>query len=113
MNNFPDYAAQMNIAQTLALALPRFYQRTQLSAQMNFVYSSQTKSIEISLGFSPRVPTDEEYTILIEEITDAEKLLLDKYIVTNAVSYDNINKMIFAYKEDINQIINKQRNTIP
>lgn len=112
MISFADVATQMNISQTLALALPRFYQRTGISAQINFVYSPKNSSIEISLGFHPAEPTEEQYNILFEEISDAEKLLLDKYIVDNAVNFDNIKKLVFTYKEDIRKIVDRQQRNV-
>lgn len=112
MISFADVATQMNISQTLALALPRFYQRTGISAQINFVYSPKNSSIEISLGFHPEEPTEEQYNILFEEISDAEKLLLDKYIVDNAVNFDNIKKLVFTYKEDIRKIVDRQQRNV-
>lgn len=105
-----DIATQMNLSKTLALALPRFYNKTKISAQISFIYSPENTSIELSLAFHPKEPTPEEYAILFEEINDAEKLLLNQYIVHNAVNYENLKQFVFKHKEDIRQIVHKQKN---
>ena len=76
MISIADFTTQTNMCKTLAIALPNFYKKTQISAQFNFVLNSKTNSIEISLGFSPKKPTDEEYKIFFEELNNAEKHLL-------------------------------------
>ena len=100
-----DIATQLNVAKTMAIALPRFYKQTNLMASIIFKHNADTKDIEISLGFEPRSPTREEYSILFEELTNAEKLLINQYIITTAPVYPNINQLIFKHKEETNQII--------
>ena len=94
-----DIATQLTVAKTMAIALPRFYKQTNLMASIIFKHNADTKDIEISLGFEPRSPTREEYSILFEELTNAEKLLINQYIITTAPVYPNINQLIFKVKE--------------
>lgn len=108
--NFATIVTQMNVSKTFTLALTRFYQKTQLSAQLSFSYSIEQQGIELSLGFHPRSPNDEELDILLNEINDAEKLLLNEYIVNNAGHFENIKQLIFKYKEEMRQIIDRQKN---
>lgn len=119
MISLADITTQMNICKTLALAFPRFYKKTQISAQMNFIYSHQNSSIEISLGFyrpeattpeaKMKEPSDEEYSILFEEIVNAEKLLMNENLINSAYGFENIKQFIFKHKEDMRQIIDKQK----
>lgn len=108
--NFATIVTEMNISKTLTLALTRYYQKTQLSAQISFLYSIEQQGIEMSLGFNPRSPNEEELNILINEIHDAEKLLLNEYIVNNSGHFENIKQLIFKYKEEMRQIIERQKN---
>jgi hypothetical protein len=110
MISIADVATQMSICKTLAIALPRFYNKTNISAQLSFSYVQNVSSIEISLSFSPHEPTEEELSILFEEISDAEQLLLNEYLVNNATSFENLKQFVFKHKEDMRQIIEKHKN---
>ena len=110
MISIADVATETSICKTLALAFPRFYDKTGISAKIIFAYSPENTSLELSLGFLPKEPTDEEYAILFEEINNAEKLLLNEYIINNAHQYENIKQFVFKHKEDMRQILDRQRN---
>ena len=77
MLSLADISTQLWFSKVMAMSLPRFYKKTGLSAQFSFIYNPKIESIEINLGFYPKEPTNEEYNILFEEITDAEKLLVN------------------------------------
>lgn len=109
MISISDVATQMNVCKIMALALPRFYKRTKISAQFAFKYNHDIKGVEISLGFLPREATEAEYSILFEEFMDAEQLLLNEYIVNNCLNYENVKQMHLKHKEEMKQIIEKQR----
>lgn len=109
MISISDVASQMTICKTMAIALPRFYKRTELSAQFSFIYNQKAQGMEISIGFLPREATEEEYSILFEELVDAEKLLLNEYIINNAFNYDTIKQLEFKHKEEMRQIIEKHK----
>ncbi|NCQ52199.1 hypothetical protein GW796_10000 [archaeon] len=108
MLSLADIATQLNICKTLAIALPRFYKKTGISAQLSFTYNSE-QNIEISLGFLPKEPNEEEYSILIEDIVDSEKLLVNEYVINNAQNYETIGQLLFKHREDTNQIISRHR----
>lgn len=108
--NFADIATNMNIVKTLAIALGRFYNKTKISPKMIFSYSDDEQGLEIGLAFAPREPSEEEYKILFEEINNAEKLLVDEYIITSAPSFENLKQFVFKHKEDKNQIIDRHKN---
>ena len=108
--NFADVATNMNVVKTLAIALGRFHQKTAISPKMIFSYSGEEQGLEIGLAFSPREPSTDEYKILFEEINNAEKLLVDEYIITNAPSFENLKQFVFKHKEDKNQIIDRHKN---
>lgn len=109
MLSLADVATQLQLSKAFALALPRFHKKTGLSAQISFVYNNNEQNIEISLGFSPKEPTQEEYSILVEELFDAEKLLINEYIINTSIGYENINQFVFKHKEESNQIVSKHR----
>ncbi len=109
MLSLADIATQLNVSKTFALALPRFYKKTGLSAQVSFVYNPQEENIEISLGFLPKEPTEEQYGILIEELFDAEKLIANEYILHTSKSFENLNQFVFKHKEELNQIIDRHK----
>lgn len=111
MINFSDLASQLNMSKVLAMALPRFYQRTKISAKFIIEYNIEMEGIEFALAFTPNEPTDAQYNILFEELFDAEHLLLNQYIVNNAHNYDNVKQLFSKHKEEMNQIIEKHRKT--
>lgn len=110
MTSFAGIAEQMNICKIMAHSLPRFYKRTGISAQFNFIHNPKTKEMEVSVGFSElNEPTEEHYSILLEEILDAEKLMTNEYIFNNAPKYENLKQLIFKHREDTMQIIERYK----
>lgn len=109
MDSLANVATQLNICKTMAIALPRFYRKTQISAQFSFIYNPDTKDIEISLGFSPKEPTKEQYSILMEELVDAEKLLINEYVMNTVSSFETVKQIVFKHKEETQQIISKHK----
>lgn len=105
--NFSELITELNVSKVLAIAFPNFYKKTNISAQMTLIYNKESEGIEIGLGFLPQEPNEDEYKILFEEISNAEKLLLNDYIVNNLNKYDNIKQLEFKLKEEISQIINR------
>jgi hypothetical protein len=70
------------------------------------------ENLEISLGFLPHEPTDEQYSILFEEIIDAEKLLLNEYVMNTAPNYETIGQLIFKHREETNQIVARHKKEL-
>ena len=112
MLSLADIATQLNVCKSLAIALPRFHKKTGISAQISFVYNSNDQNIEISLGFNPKEPTEAEYSTLVEEILDAEKLLLNEYIMNNSQNFETIGQLIFKHREETNQIVAKHKTDL-
>jgi hypothetical protein len=112
MLSLADIATQLNVCKTLALALPRFYKKTGISAKLAFAYENKEQNIEISLGFSPTEPTEEQYSILIEEILDAEKLLINEYVINTSQNYETIGQLLFKHREDTKQIISRHKEDL-
>jgi len=109
MLSIADVTTNLNICKILAVALPRFYKRTKKSAQFTFVYNPKSEGMEISLGFAPTEATEVEYNILFEEIIDAEKLIFSEQVLHSAITYNTIEQIIFKHREDMRQIIEKQK----
>lgn len=109
MLSLADIATQLNISKTMALVLPRFFKRTGISAKVSFVYANKEHNIEISLGFSPKEPTEQEYSIFLEELFEAEKLLINEYVIQTSSNFDTINQLLFKHKEDTRQIVAKHK----
>lgn len=109
MISLSDIATQLFVCKSMAIALPRFKKRTSISAQITFKCADE-ENIEILMGFSPKEPNEEEYSILMEELFRAEKLLSDEHLINTANNYENINQLIFKHKEEINQIIAKDKD---
>lgn len=110
MISFAEVAEQMNICKVMAYSLPRFYKRTGISAQFNFIHNPKTKEMEVSVGFSEMTePTEKHYSILLEEILDAEKLMTNEYIFHNAPKYENLKQLVFKHREDTLQIIDRHK----
>lgn len=108
--SFQDIVTQMNVSKTMAFALPRFFERTGISAEFHFVHDPKIKEMTVTIGFSPKVEqTNELYSILLEEITDAEKLLMNEYIFNSAQNVENLKQYVFKHKEETMQIISKNK----
>jgi hypothetical protein len=112
MISISDVATQMSVCKIMAMALPRFYRRTKISAQFAFKYNHDIKGVEIEIGFLPREATENEYSILFEELMDAEQILLNEYIVNNTHNYENIKQFHSKHKEEFKQIIERQKQTL-
>ena len=113
MINFSDVATQMNICKVMAYALPRFYHRTGISAEFHFVHDPKSKEMNVTVGFANlKEPTDEHYSILLEEIVDAEKLLNNEYIINSQNKFENLKQFIFKHKEDTLQIVAKHKQHV-
>lgn len=109
MINISDVATQLNICKTMTIVLQNFYQRTKISGKLSFSYNPELKGMELDLAFSPRQPTEAEYSILFEELFDVEQLLLNQYIVNNTHHYENIKQFHSKHDEEMKQIIEKHR----
>ncbi len=112
MISIADMATQLTVCKTLALAFPSFYRKTGISASFSFSYNTKEENLEISLGFLPHEPTEEQYNTLFNEIIDAEKLLLNEYVMNTAPNYDTIGQLIFKHREETNQIIAKHKKEL-
>lgn len=110
MISIGDVASQMNICKILSIALPKFYKKTKISAQFVFSYDIKQGGLNLNLGFTPREASEQEYEILFTEILNAEKLITNDYVVNNAGNFENVKQMIFKHKEEINQILHKDKN---
>lgn len=109
MISIGDIASQMNICKILAIALPRFYKKTKISAQFVFSYDVTKGGLNLNLGFTPREANEKEYEILFQEMQKAEKLVINDYVVNNAGNFENTKQMIFKHKEEINQILHQNK----
>lgn len=112
MLSLADISTQLWFSKVMAMSLPRFYKKTGLSAQFSFIYNPKIESIEINLGFYPKEPTNEEYNILFEEITDAEKLLMNDYILQESSHFENLKQMVFKHKEESQKIISQHKKDL-
>lgn len=112
MLSLGDTATQLTVCKTLALAFPAFHRKTGISAKLSFSYDTKEENLEISLGFLPHEPTDEQYSILFEEIIDAEKLLLNEYVMNTAPNYETIGQLIFKHREETNQIVARHKREL-
>lgn len=112
MLSLGDIGTQLNVCKTLSLALPAFYRKTGISAKFAFEYNIKEQSLEISLGFFPNEVTDEQYNILFEQIVDAEKLLINEYVMNSALNYENIAQLVFKHREETNQIIARHKKDL-
>ena len=108
--SFSDVATQLLICKTMAIALPRFKKKTNISAQVSFVCSDE-ENIEIQMGFNPPEINEETFNILMEELFRAEKLIVDENMINTATNYENLNQLIFKHKEEINQLISKDKDS--
>lgn len=113
MASFAETVTQMNVCKVMACALPRFYTRTGISVQFNFIHNPQTKEMEVNVGFSDvKDVTQEHYNILLEEILDAEKLLTNEYIFNNAPKFENLKQLLFKHREETYQIVDKHKKNV-
>lgn len=62
--------------QVFSIALSSFYRKTELSGAISFQYVQKEDSVMINLSFSPRIPTDEEYFIFLEDLKIAERFVV-------------------------------------
>lgn len=91
------------------MALPTFYNKTQISVSIVFKHQPKDNELQISLGFSPREPNEKEYNELFECIIDAEKLLMNEYLLTAATEVENIKQLVFKHKESSRAIVEKNK----
>jgi hypothetical protein len=112
MLSLGDTATQLTVCKTLALAFPAFHRKTGISAKLSFSYDTKEENLEIALGFLPHEPTEEQYNILFEEIIDAEKLLLNEYVMNTAPNYETIGQLIFKHREETNQIVARHKKEL-
>ncbi len=99
----------MNFCKTLAMALPTFYKKTGISVSFVFQHQAKDNELHISLGFLPKEPNEQEYNELFECIIDAEKLLMNEYLLTAATEVENIKQLVFKHKESSRTIIEKNK----
>lgn len=107
--NFAQVSSTLHVCQIMAQALPSFFQRTKISASFIFKYDHKESGVIISFGFEPKPPSDQELSILIEEIIDAEKILFAQEINEEAKSVGNIEQLIFRLTEEAKQALNRRR----
>lgn len=112
MLSLADIATQLQVSKTFALALPRFYKKTGLNAQINFLYNQKEENIEISLGFLPREPNEQEYNLLVEILFESESLLTNEYVINSCKGFETIEQLVFKHKEDTNQIVSKHKEDL-
>lgn len=108
--NFAEVAKTMHIAKIMAQALPLFYEKTQLTAELTFGYNHIEKGMVFNIGFAPRAPTKKEWNCFIEQIFDAEKVLICNSILNSIEKFDNLSQLVFKYKEDLDQVILRRKN---
>lgn len=104
MISIGDIASQMNICKILAIALPIFYKKTKISAQFVFSYDVLEGGLQFNLGFTPREANEKEYEILFQEMRNAEKLIINDYVVNNAGNFEDTKQMIIKHRNEINEI---------
>jgi len=112
MISLANITTQMNVCKTLAIALPQFFLQTKISVSFYFSHKPDGNELELSLAFKPKEPTEAEYNLLFEEIINAEKLLLNEYILNSAVEFDNLKQFVFKHKESTRQIIEKNKEIL-
>ena len=100
MISIGDMASQMNICKILAIALPKFYKRTNISAQFVFSYDTAQGGLNFNIGFTPREASEKEYNILFEEIqnfysSDQRKYTQPIYEITDFSSRKKNAKLKF------------------
>lgn len=105
MINIPELMTELNIAQVLSIAIPSFYKKTNLSAQMIFSFNKENEALNINLGFIPREPTEKEYSIFFEEILNAEKVINSEQLLSNLHKYENIKQLEFKLREEILKVV--------
>lgn len=108
MLSFGEIASEMFVCRVLALAFPRFNKITGISPRISFSFNSKSDMVEVHLGFDVE-PNEKQYSVLYEEISNAERLLMNEHLLGHAEQHDNVKQLIFKTKEDMRQIIDKQR----
>lgn len=76
--------------QVFSIALSSFYRKTSLTGQISFGYVPSQDGVMINLSFLPRIPTQEEYLIFLDDLKIAER-----FVVGNSV---------LSYAEDLNDM---------
>jgi len=109
MISLADITTQMSICKILAIALPQFYTQTKISTSFHFVHKAENNELELSLAFHPKEPTEEQYNLLFEEILNAEKLLVNEYVLNTAVEFENLKQFVFKHKESTRQIVERNK----
>ncbi len=107
-NQFSEIAKSMHMCRILAQVLPTFYHKTGISANLNFFYSLEHDGMGFEISFSPHPPTKEEWSFFLEEIFDSEKIIFTELFVSSSFNFENINQMVFKYKEEAKNIISKR-----
>lgn len=108
MENLEGIVSNINVFKVFGLVLQRFYKNTGIVASFNVSFNKENEVIEVLFSFD-REPTQENYAVLFDELIDAEKIILNEYVLSIASGYENINQLVFKHKEDLNIIFNKQK----
>lgn len=110
--NFAQFSSTLHVCRVMAQALPGFYQRTKIIASFIFKYEHEQKGMMVSMGFEPRFPNDQELSMLLEEIIDAEKILMAQEINEEAKTVSNIEQLIFRLTEEAKQALSRRQKNI-
>lgn len=103
-------AKDMLICQILTTAFPIFYKKTNLSPKFSFSYDQQGLCFEIS--FSPRQPSKQEWSLLLEEIFDSEKLITNNHFLNSVSASLNTEQLRFKLSEEMKIIAYKRKNIL-
>lgn len=79
-----NYLNQSFSFQVFSIALASFYRKTNLTGQISFGYVPNEDGVMINLSFSPRVPTQEEYLIFLDDLKIAERFIVGNSFLSYA-----------------------------
>lgn len=106
-----EIAKTMHICKILAQSFPSFYKKTGITPKMIFSYDNIHDGLGLDIAFAPREPTKDEWSTFIEEIFDAEKILISDVVINSTKNLETLEQIIYKFKEEAFQI--KEKRQLP
>lgn len=92
-NSLSDYLNESFSFQVFSIALASFYRKTQLTGKIEFGYVPQEDGVMINLSFSPRVPTNDEYLIFLDDLKIAERFIVGNSFLSYTEDFTDMDEV--------------------
>src|SRR6476646_6835852 len=102
LNNFGDIAKDMLMCQIISTSFDIFYKKTGLSPQLVFKYG--VEGLEMDIGFLPREPTIDEWSLFVDEIFESENFIMKNSLMKDLHNYQSLEEIQIKTVEILKEI---------